>query len=53
MVPSGADIIIQNRRISQSETSARTIHHVVNVISLQRHLDISQRMNHVVRSDVT
>ena len=31
MVPSGADIAIQNRQISQSETSARTICDVVNI----------------------
>ena len=75
MVPSSADIVIQNCRISQSETSARTIRDVVNIIlpqraqvngvqnvtspvfsvidRLRRHLDISQRMNHAVRSDVT
>ena len=32
MVPSSADMIIQNRRISQSETSATTIGDVVNII---------------------
>ena len=35
MVPSSTDIIIQNRRISQSETRARTIGDVVNTYSLQ------------------
>ena len=38
MVPSNADIIIQNRRISQSETSARTNGDVVNIYSLQHAL---------------
>ena len=36
MVPSSADIVIQNRRISQSETNARTICDVVNITPLQR-----------------
>ena len=36
MVPSSADIVIQNRRTSQSETSAITIRDVVNIILLQR-----------------
>ena len=67
-------MIIQIRRNSQSETSAKTMRDVVNIISLQparvsgdqnvtsplcyvivrlaRHLDtVSQRLNHVVRSD--
>ena len=38
MVPPSADIIIQNRRISQSETSAVTIGDVVNIYSLQHAL---------------
>ena len=75
MVPSSADILIPNRRINQSKTSARTIRDVVNILSLQHarvsgdqnvtspvlyviarlpiHLNISCRMNHVVRSDAT
>ena len=32
MAQSSADIVIQNRRISQSETSAKTIRDVVNII---------------------
>ena len=36
MVPSSADIVIQNRRMSQSETSAITVRDVVNIISSQR-----------------
>ena len=73
MVPSSADIVLQNRRISQSKTGTMNICDVVNIIALQharvtgdqnvtspvfyvivrlpRHLDISQRMNHGVRSD--
>ena len=75
MVPSSIDIVIQNRRISDSETSTIHVCDVVNIIALQharvsgdqkvtsagfyvivrlpRHLDISQRMNDVVRSDTT
>ena len=34
MVPYSADIVIKNRRISQSETSARRIRDVVNIILL-------------------
>ena len=36
MVPLSADIVIQNRQISQSETSAIIMRDVVNIISLQR-----------------
>ena len=78
MVPSSAHIVVQNRRISLSATSAIPIGDVENnIFSLQRalvsgdqnifskvflviarlptHLEnyISQRMNHVVRSDAT
>ena len=56
MISSSADMIIQNRRISQSESSTGTIGDVVNIyhftrllLDLPRHLDISQRMNHAVR----
>ena len=38
MVPSSADFIINNRRISQSETNARTIGDVINTHSLQHAL---------------
>ena len=38
MVLSNADIIILNRRISQSETSVRTVGDVVNTYSLQHAL---------------
>ena len=38
MVPSNADIVIQNCRISQSDTSATTILDVVNIHSLRRAL---------------
>ena len=38
MVPSSAEIVIKNRRISQSETSAIAIRDVVNIILLQRAL---------------
>ena len=44
MVPSSADIVIQNHRISQSETSARTIRVVVNIIFLQ-HAQVSGDQN--------
>ena len=36
MVASSADIFVQNRRIGQSDTSARTIGDVVNIYSPQR-----------------
>ena len=64
MVPSSADIVLQNRRISQSETSTINICDVVNtmaraaaeikmyvlfIVRLSRHLDISQRTNHDMR----
>ena len=71
MVPSSADIILQNRRISQTETSTINICDVVNTMGhaaaeikmslrqyfkllldlLPRHLDISQRTSHGMRSD--
>ena len=35
MVPSSADIVLQNHRISQSETSTLNIWDVVNTIALQ------------------
>ena len=35
MVPSSADIVLQNRRISQSETSTINICDVVNTMALQ------------------
>ena len=74
MVPSSADIVLQNSRISESETITINIIlcGVVNIMELQhvrvsgdrnvtssvfyvivrlsRHLDISQRMSHGVRS---
>ena len=75
MVPSNADIVLQNRGIGQSETSTINICDVVHIIVLQhvrvssdqkvtspvfliivrlpRHLDISQRMNHGMRSDAS
>ena len=37
MVASSADIVIQNRRISLSETYARTIRDVVNIIRCFMH----------------
>ena len=43
MVPSSADIVIQNCQISQSETSARTIGDVVNICSPQRVLVCSDQ----------
>ena len=69
MIASSADIVLQNRRINQSETSTINICDVVNTMAhaaaekkmslLQyfrllldyRHLDISQRTNHGMRSD--
>ena len=36
MVPSGADIVIQNRRIGKSETSTINICDVVNTMALQQ-----------------
>ena len=36
MVPSSADIVFQNRRISQSETSTINICDVVNTMALQQ-----------------
>ena len=36
MVPSSADIVIQNRRISQSVTRVRTSCDIVNIILLKR-----------------
>ena len=73
MVPSNADVVIQNGRIIQWETSA--VRDVVNIIRcrdalvigdqiatspvfwvivrLPKHLEITERMNHGVRSDVT
>ena len=36
MVPPSADIVIQNRQISQSATSTRTIRDVVNIVLLER-----------------
>ena len=35
MVPSSADIVLQNRQISQSETSTINICDVVNTMALQ------------------
>ena len=52
MVPSSADIVIENRRISQSKTSARTICDVVNTISLQRAL-VSGDQNVTASTTVT
>ena len=46
MVPSSAAMNIQNRRISQSETSAITIRDVVNIIhSLQHALCAATKMS--------
>ena len=39
MVPSSADIVLQNRRISQSETSTINICDVVTIMALQRARD--------------
>ena len=44
MVPSSADIVLQNRRISQSETSTINICDVVNIIALQ-HVRVSDDQN--------
>ena len=44
MVPSSADIVIQNRRISQSETSTINIRDVVNTMALQ-HARVSGYQN--------
>ena len=73
MVSSSADIVLQNRQISQSETSTINIcdvntmasqHARVSgyqnvtssvfcqvIVRLPRHLDVSQRTNHGMRSD--
>ena len=44
MVPSSTDIILQNRQISQSETSTINICDVVNIIAL-RHAQLSGDQN--------
>ena len=44
MVPSSADMITQNRRISQSETRTINICDVVNIIALQ-HARVSNGQN--------
>ena len=44
MVPSSAVIVLQNRRISQSETSTINICDVVNIIALQ-HARVSGDQN--------
>ena len=44
MVPSSADIILQNHRISQSETSTLNIRDVVNTMAL-RHARVGGYQN--------